>query len=166
MDLKQKDKKILTYLYHHYRTPLTEVSKKCKVSRDQVEYTLNKYESNSIIRKYLTIFNYSLLGYNEFIIVWMNAPKNKEKIKKNLEEMKNVVSIGEISAEYDFFVNFVFKNKQEFEDTFYKLLQKNKIKDYDIFLTTYSNLYPQYCFKNIIHFCCMICFILKKLFTF
>jgi len=91
MKLKQKDKKILSYLYHHYRQPLTEVGKQCLVSRDQVEYTLNKYEAEGVIRKYLTILNYSLLGYNEFIIIWIKTPK-KEQVKKELQTMKNVLS--------------------------------------------------------------------------
>ncbi|MBM3234361.1 Lrp/AsnC family transcriptional regulator [Candidatus Pacearchaeota archaeon] len=141
MELKQKDKKLLNYLYHHYRQPFTEIGKRCRLSRDQVEYTLNKYELNGVIKKYLTIFNYNLLGYKEFIIVWLKTIKNKEQIKRELERMKDVISVGEISTKYDLFVNFIFKDKQEFEEIFYNFIKEHEIKEYEIFLTTYSNLY-------------------------
>jgi len=144
MKLNKKNKKLLTYLYHHYREPLTKIAKECRISRDQVEYALKKYEKEDIIKKYLTIFNYNLLGYNEFVIVWMKVKNKKEQIKKELEGMKNVVSVGDIIPEYDIFVDFIFKSKQEFDEKFYSFLEKYKkeISEFEVFITNYSIFYP------------------------
>jgi DNA-binding Lrp family transcriptional regulator len=145
--LDARDNKLLSYLYHHYREPLTKIAKACKISRDQVEYRLGKYESQGLIRKYLTMFNYNLLGYNDFIIVWLKlqgTSEEKQAIKNKLENMKNAVSVGNVLVNYDLFVNFVFKNKSEFEELFHSFLEEHKehIKEYVIFITTYTEFYP------------------------
>lgn len=141
------DKKLISYLYHHYREPLTKIGKACRISRDQVEYRLKKYEKQGIIKKYATMFNYDLLGYKEFIIVWLNLNTTNEKkkaLEKEIENMKNVISTGDVLANYDMFVNFIFKDKAEFEKIFYSFVEKHKtiIKDYSVFITTYVEFFP------------------------
>ena len=87
------DKKLISYLYHNYREPLTKIAKALNISRDQVEYRLKKYEQQGLIKKYATIFNYKLLGYNEFIIILLklNASKEqKQTIRKEFQKNKNV----------------------------------------------------------------------------
>lgn len=145
MKLDKKDKKLISYLYHHYREPLTKVAKACRISRDQAEYRLQKYEKEGLIRKYLTIFNYDPLGYHEFIIVWIKLTSiDKEIIKKELENMENVVSVGDVITHYDLFIDFIFRDKQEFEKVFYSFLEKYKenIVDYSVFITTYGEFFP------------------------
>lgn len=154
VSLDNRDKKLISYLYHHYREPLTKIAKACKISRDQVEYRLKKYEKEGFIRKYLTLFNYSLLGYNEFVIVWLrlNADlETKKTIKKELENMKNVVSVGEVVGNYDFFIDFAFKNKVEFEKAFYSFIRKHKasIANYSVYITTYGEFFPIKSFGNL-----------------
>lgn len=148
------DKRLISCLYHHYREPLTKIAKLCKISRDQVAYRLEKYEKEGLIRKYLTIFNYPLLGFNEFVIVWLrlkSTSESKKLIKQELENMKNVVSVGEATGNYDLFIDFVFKNKLEFEKVFYQFLKKHKanIDNYSIYLTTYAELFPLKSFGNL-----------------
>lgn len=147
MEFDNRDKKLISYLYHNCDEPLTKIAKACKLSRDQVEYRLKKYEEQKLIRKYLTIFNYNLLGYNEFVIVWLKLSATEEKknvIKKQLENMENTLSVGDVLADYDLFVNFIFKTKLEFEKVFYSFVEKNKqsIVDYFVFPTTFSRFFP------------------------
>lgn len=143
MKFDKIDKKLISYLYHHYREPLTKIGKACRLSRDQVEYRLRKYESEGLIKKYMTVFNYDLLGYHEVAIVWIKT-NQKEFIMKKLESMKNVISVGEFLSSYDLFINIIFKDKNEFESVFYSFLEKNKesIQDFLIFSTTEVHLYP------------------------
>jgi len=141
------DKKLISYLYHHYREPLTKIAKSCKISRDQVEYRLKKYEQQGLIKKYATIFNYKLLGYNEFIIVWLklNASKEqKQTIRKEFQKNKNIITFLDVIGKYDLVVDFIYKNKEEFEKEFTNFLQKHKtiIKDYSIFMTTSASFFP------------------------
>ena len=147
MKFDKKDKKLISYLYHNYREPLTKIGKACRMSRDQVEYRIKKYEIQGLIRKYLTIFNYDLLGYKEFIIIWIKLKSTEDRkkiIKKQLENMKNVVSVGDVLANYDLFVDFIFKDKREFESEFYSFIEENKqfVSDYSIFTTTFAELFP------------------------
>lgn len=141
------DKKLISYLYHNYREPLTKIGKACRISRDQTEYRLKKYEKQGIIKKYATVFNYDLLGYKEFIIIWLNLKATNEKkktLKKEIENMKNIISTGDVLANYDMFVNFIFKDKAEFEKIFYSFVEKHKaiIKNYSVFITTYIEFFP------------------------
>ena len=145
MKLDKKDEKLISYLYHHYREPLTKIAKACRISRDQAEYRLKKYEKEELIKKYLTIFNYNILGYREFIVIWLKLKgKNKEEIKKELESMKNVISVGDVLSQYDLFVNLIFKNKEEFEKMFYTFIEKYKedVDYYSVFITTSAEFFP------------------------
>jgi len=145
MKLDALDKKLISYLYHHYREPLTKIAKQFKVSRDQIEYRLRKYEKEGLIKKYLTIFNYPLLGYREFIVAWLKTTgENRGAIKREFEAMKNVISVGEVIGDYDLFVDFVFRDKYEFESVFYSFLEKNKasILAHSMFITTYAGFFP------------------------
>lgn len=144
MEFDKKDKRLISYLYHNYREPLTKIGKACRMSRDQVEYKIKKYENQGLIKKYLTIFNYDLLGYHEVIIVWIKLKDGKETIKKELEKMNNVLSIGDILSKYDLFVNFIFKNKKDFEEKFYQFIKKyeNKIENYSLSIATDIQFYP------------------------
>ncbi|MFZ5955332.1 MAG: Lrp/AsnC family transcriptional regulator [Nanoarchaeota archaeon] len=144
MKLDKTDKKLLSYLYHHYREPFTDIAKACKISRTQVEYRMRKYENEGLIKKYMTIFNYSFLGYKELIIIWLKVAENHERIKKELEKMINVITVGEILNDYDLVADCIFKDREEFEKVFSDFLSKhqNDIEDYSIFLTTYAEFFP------------------------
>ncbi len=144
MEFDKKDKRLISYLYHNYREPLTKIGKACQMSRDQVEYRIKKYEGQGLIKKYLTIFNYDLLGYHEVIIVWIKLKSGKEQIRKELEKMDSVLSVGDILSKYDIFVNFIFKNKKDFEEKFYQFIKKHesKIADYSLSIATDIQFYP------------------------
>ncbi|MDP1695131.1 MAG: Lrp/AsnC family transcriptional regulator [Candidatus Woesearchaeota archaeon] len=149
MKLDTIDKKLLTYLYHNYRSPLTKIGKECRISRDQVEYRLEKFEKSGLIKKYLTVFNYALLGFNDLFIVYMKT-KNKEKVKLSLQAIKNTLSVGDVVSSFDIFVNFICENKNEFDSIFSSFLEKHKeeIQSYEIFNTTYAEFFPLKAFGN------------------
>jgi DNA-binding Lrp family transcriptional regulator len=142
--LDKIDKKLISYLYHHYREPLTKIAKACKISRDQVEYRMEKYEKQGLIKKYATIFNYKLLGYDEFVIVWFKLGSVAEKIqlRKELEDSKFTVSIFDVVGKYDLGADFVFKNKDEFQKLFGEILKKYTVTDHSIFMTTVFDFFP------------------------
>jgi len=144
MKFDKTDKKLISYLYYHYREPLTKIGKACRLSREQVEYRIRKYENGGLIRKYVTIFNYSLLGYNEFVIILLKINKEKELIRHELENMKNVISCGEVISKYDLYVNSIFKDKDEFENVFYSFLETHKesIEKFSLISLTDGMLYP------------------------
>ncbi|MDA3836485.1 MAG: Lrp/AsnC family transcriptional regulator [Nanoarchaeota archaeon] len=52
MNLDTVDKKLITYLYHNFREPLSKIAKATNLSRDQVEYRIKKYEKEGLIIKF------------------------------------------------------------------------------------------------------------------
>src|SRR3989344_1570452 len=126
MKLDVIDRKLLAYLYHNYREPLTKIAKECRISRDQVQYRLNKYEKERIIQKYITIFNYNSLGYTYFINLFIKTKTRNENFINKLKGMKNVISFGDIITNYDFFVTMVAKDLEEFQEIYYNLLSEFK----------------------------------------
>jgi len=144
MNFSKTDLKIILYLYNHCRDPYTKIAKECELSRKQVEYGIKKYEKNGLIKKYLTIFNYNQLGFNQFVIVWMRIKKDKDTIKRELSSMKNVISTGDVITQYNLFVNFICKDMQEFEKIYYSFLDNHKenIEEYEIFLVSSFEFFP------------------------
>lgn len=144
MKFGEIDKKVLSYLYHNSRESLNKVGKACGVSREQVEYRIKKFESNGIIKKYMTTFNYERLGFKEFIIVWLKVNTKKDFIKNELIKSPNLTSIGEILNSFDLYADFVFKDKFSFEKYFNEFLSKHKnlISDYNVFTSTFMEIYP------------------------
>ena len=145
MELDKRDKKLLSYFYHNYRSPLTKIAKQCSLSREQVEYRLHRYEKERVIKKYITIFNYPSFGFKEFIVVWFKLRDfDKDVLKKELLKMEIVTSVGDTVPNNGIFANFVVKDKTDFEKMFYLFLHKHKesIKSYNIFMCTNLIFYP------------------------
>lgn len=145
--LDKIDKKLISYLYHNYREPLTKIAKKCNISRDQVEYRLKKYEQTGLIKKYATIINYNILGYSEFIIVWikLNASETEKKeLKNHLKKNKSIITYLDVIGKYDLVIDFINKDKEEFQKELSKILERFEtiIKNYSIFTTTKTKLFP------------------------
>ncbi len=141
------DKKLLSYLYHNPREPITKIAKACKISRDQAEYRIQKFEKTGLIKKYITIFNLNLLGYNEFVIVWIKT-KNPDSFKNYMKKLKNTITIGKIVGKYNLFADMAFKDKNEFFTFFNQLLAENKIESYEFMMTTFSVLFPLKLFES------------------
>jgi len=145
--LDVRDKRLISYLYHHNRDPLTKIAKACKISRDQVEYRLKKFESQGLIKKYAPLFNYELMGYNEFVIVWLKldgTKSTKNQIRNEFKKNKNTITYFNIIGRYDVGADLVFKDKLDFQRKFEQILGKygNKIQDYSFFITTSTTFFP------------------------
>lgn len=145
MKLDEKDYKLLSYLYHNQREPITKIAKACHLSREQVNYRLNKYLSEEVIRKFFPVFNYSKLGYNYFVILFLRLDKlsNESVFFNKLSKDKNCISFGKVFGKYDVYANFIFKDEQDFNNYLSKLLGSLiSISDYLIIKPSFAELYP------------------------
>ena len=146
MELNELDYRLLEYLYHNHNEPFSKIAKSTKLSRDQVEYRVNKYLKEGIIRKFFSIFNYNKLGYRLFVNLFLKfeKPRMAEDFSKNLFKNKNCISYGKVYGRYDIFLNAVFKDDAElniflsnlFEDENYVLV------DYLLIKPSLIELYP------------------------
>ena len=149
MELKEQDFKIISYLYHNDREPVSKIAKSCKLTRDQVEYKLNKYISSGLIVKFHTIFNYKKLGYDCYAIILIKA--NHESLKElelTLEKNKNLISYGKAFGKYDLYINSIFKDEKELSNYISDLITKYNISDYIVVKPYFGELYPLKFFRT------------------
>jgi Lrp/AsnC family transcriptional regulator, leucine-responsive regulatory protein len=145
MKLDAIDRKLLSQMYQGYRNPISKIAKDCRISRDKAEYRIKKYEQSGLIRKYMTVFNYNALGYNEFVVVWLKfLRKDKKRILTVLEKLDNRVSIGDVLGNYSLFLTLVIKDKADLEKTLYGLIRdsEDSIIDYNVFFVSNAELFP------------------------
>ena len=145
MKLNESDFKLLTYLYHNNREPLTKIAKACKLSREQVDYKIKKYISSKLIMRFIPIIDYTKLGYNCFALFFFKLEKFSsfnlfcQKLAKN----KNCISWARIYGKYDLVGNFIFKNEKELGDFISELFNSpNRISDYLLIKPFFAELYP------------------------
>lgn len=148
MELKEQDFKILSYLYHNNREPISKIAKACKLTRDQVGYKLNKYISSGLIVKFYTIFNYKKIGYDCYSVILIKATNNSLKeLESTLEKSKNLISYGKAFGKYDLYINSIFKDEKELSDYISNLITKYNISDYIVIKPYFAELYPLKFFK-------------------
>lgn len=138
MKLTEQDVKLLSYLYHSAREPITKIAKKCNLSREQVNYKLKKFQEEGLIKNFVTLFNYPKLGYN----LW-SAILIKSENKLNLNNIKNIINHSEIIGKYDYFITFVSKDKNELKQTIQEIIKENdSIKDYILINPYFVESFP------------------------
>jgi len=146
MKLKETDFKLLCYLYHHYREPFSKIAKAIGLTRPQVEYKINKYMGEGIIRKFFPVFNWKKLGYSCIIILLLKfeKPKMAEEFSKNLNKSRNCMSYGKVYGKYEVYMNCIFKDEQELNNFISKLFEnkENFITDYLLINPQFIELYP------------------------
>lgn len=144
MKLKETDKKLLGYLYHHNRESISKIAKETGISRDKVEYRLKKWIREGLIKKFFLVVDYSKLGYNNNVIalIKLQKPSEKSKIEKILGGLKNKISYGDVFGKYDLVIHLIFRNDKETSDFFANLLSENIIEDYLLIRPYDANLYP------------------------
>lgn len=153
MDLKETDYKLLNYLYHNYDEPLSKIAKATKLSRDQVEYRMNKYLKEGLIRKFFPIFDWSKFGYNALVILFLKfeIPKMAENFSKDLSKSKNCMSYGKVYGKYDLYLNCIFKDEKELNEFISKLFENenNFITDHILIKPYFVELYPLKFFNHL-----------------
>ena len=146
MKLTEIDLKLLNYLYHNHNEPISKISKATKISRDKVEYRLNKYLKTGFIKQFIPIINYKQLGYNEQIVLLLKfeTKKQAEEYSKQLKNNKHCISHGTTFEKYDLYVNGIFKNNQEIEEFLKKILENKNyfLEEYLIINPYFVELYP------------------------
>ena len=78
MKLKPIDFKLLNYLYHNHNEPITKIAKATQINRDKVEYRLNKYVKEGLIKQFIPIINYKAIGYNKQVIIFLKFETEKD----------------------------------------------------------------------------------------
>ena len=117
--LDLKDKKILYQLDLDARQSNTKVAKKVGLSKEVVNYRINKLEKEGVIKSYYTIIDISKLGYFSFrvYIKLLDATPEKEKeLIDFLVQEKRSFFVAETDGPFDIVSGIWVKDIYEFED--------------------------------------------------
>lgn len=137
--------KLLYELTNNSRIQRKELSKKLKVSQQQINYSLNRLLTEQII-SFKTIidparFNYMALIVN--LVFTTNNNKIKNQIIKELQENNNISSIIKLSGGADLKIEYIIPNLSFFNKIFTEQLDKYKteIKIIDLYPIIVKHLF-------------------------
>src|SRR3989344_8947386 len=139
MNLKESDLRLLSYLYHDSREPSTKIAKACKLTREQVNYKIKKYQDEGLIRGFFTFFDWSKFGYDYLVnlLLKFEKPSSIKSFIQELKNSKNYISYGKIYGKYDLYLNAVFKSEKELGDYVAQIDEKENLLSNYLILKPY-----------------------------
>lgn len=141
------DYKLLHILSESARTNLRYISNKLKKSPQRIKYSYGVLEKENIITNPYCIIDYSHFGLILFRVYFKGvyfSNKDKSKIIDELKNSKYVVSINELTGEYDLAVEFACPNPSRFNKELKRVTNlAPTLNDYKIILNLVTHLYPK-----------------------
>ena len=144
--LDKKDFRILFELDGNSRQSIHDLAKKTKVSRDVVAYRMKQLEKKEIIQKYITIIDFSKLGYQilrTYIKLKNTSPDIEQQIIDFFLHQKSLFTIYRIDGKYDLAIGFLMKDLRS-----YSLLWDEFLRQFKTYVLM-SEFNP---FLNYIHY--------------
>ncbi len=140
------DKKLLGYIFHNFRTPITQIAKKCRISREQAEYRIKKYEKSGLINKYLSGINLHALGYNKNYIIKLRVKNPQIKKLAEINNLDNLLVFTRVYCygQWDYMISIFAKDKTnilEFISYLYELW-KHELLNYEILEPIEMHYFP------------------------
>jgi DNA-binding Lrp family transcriptional regulator len=131
--MKSKDLLLLSNLRANSRETLTTISKRTKIPISTIFDKLKNHEKN-VIQKHTTIIDFSKLGFStRATITFKVNKKDKEILREYLVKHYNVNSLYKINNGFDFLIEGIFKNLNDFEDFLEQIDDKFRIKTKQVF---------------------------------
>ncbi len=123
------DIKILRELQEDARKSLKEIAEKVGVAEGTVYNRINKMRRIGLIKKFIPVIDYSLLGYDIIAIIGVMAEGGYlVEIEKEIAKEGNVTAVYDITGEYDMLVVAKFKDRKSLNDFVKKLAGMDKVK--------------------------------------
>jgi Lrp/AsnC family transcriptional regulator, leucine-responsive regulatory protein len=137
------DVKLLCALVRDSRTHLSKLAKHLKISREVVNYRINRLQKQGILQSFVTEINIGKLGYQGaavFITVKSNAQK---EFKEYLLQTSFVSWVAELAGVWSFGLSIIGKSNEEIDHRFSTIYKKfkNTIIDHRITPHRKSNFY-------------------------
>ncbi len=108
------DKKIIYELENNSRQSLSRISRTLKTSQQVVSYRLQNLEKENIIKKYITIIDYTKLGYKSlFCCIKIKNVFEKNKLLLWLIKQEKTYWVCETQGSFSFVFSFLYKNDDD-----------------------------------------------------
>lgn len=114
LELDKLDKKIVLELYQDARMSQKQLARKLKVSKEVVNYRINRLIKEEIIKKFIPLINFSVLGYTIYRIQFKFRKKETENWQKFFNQIPQTSWLVELSGNWDLVVLFWIKENAEF----------------------------------------------------
>jgi DNA-binding Lrp family transcriptional regulator len=142
------DRRILFELDRNARISTTEIGKKIRKSKQFVDYRIKKLQEARILKGFITVIDYSKLGYlsmRVYLKFHNTTPEEQAKIENDLIRDKEVWWLVTIEGNWDVGYAMALKNPLDFYVYWDKLLEKYRkyISKYSIVTYTHIEQYPK-----------------------
>ena len=152
--LDKKDMQIIFQLDQNSRQSINELAKKTKLSRDVVAYRIKQLEKNKIINGYVTIIDFTQLGYQalRLYLKLKNTTKElDEEIVAYFLNEKDVFTVYGTDGKFDLALGFLVKDLKVYQKAYEKFLKKYRhyiIESNFSILTEYHHFQRNYLIEN------------------
>jgi DNA-binding Lrp family transcriptional regulator len=141
------DYRLISLIGENARMSLKDIAYELKKSSQRVKYNLKIIEKGGIIRNPYAIIDYSYFGLILFRVYYKNgyiSEGDKTRIINELKENLHIVSIYELTGEYDIAVEFASENPSRFNKELKKVVNiAPTLTDYKIVLNFVTYIYPR-----------------------
>jgi Lrp/AsnC family transcriptional regulator for asnA, asnC and gidA len=134
--LDKIDNKILSILIDNSRTPISQIAKRCLISKQACHYRIKRLEQEGIIHGYKAKIDISRLGYNTYCIYLKIISMPQEEETRTIEQVRqnpNIRWIVTCTGRWDFMIAASSKNNSEFNTLLKNILKtfKKTIIEYE-----------------------------------
>lgn len=127
--IDEVDLKILRELQEDARKSLKEIAEKVGVAEGTVYNRINKLKSLGIIKKFIPVLDYPMLGYDITAIIGITAEGGQiVEIEKEIAKEKNVTAVYDVTGDFDVIVVAKFENRKKLDEFVKKLLSMKSVK--------------------------------------
>jgi len=122
------DIKILKELQDDARKSLKEIAESVGVAEGTVYNRINKMKRAGVIKKFIPVVDYSLLGYDIIAVIGITAEGgHMVEIEREIAKEKNVTAVYDVTGEYDILVVAKFKNRENLNEFVKKIAGMEKV---------------------------------------
>ncbi len=145
--IKISDPNLLFYYSEDPRVKLKDISSSLRKSSPRLKYNISKMDKEKIVDHAHPIIDYSCFGMVLFRVYFKGgyvSEKDKNKLVHLLQKHPNIVSIYELSGEFDLVLEMEAPNASRFNKELKKLISiAPTLNNYKIVLNIVTHLYPR-----------------------
>lgn len=151
--MTKKDNSLLYLRAENARMGLKELSGHLKMSPQRLKYSISAMEKEGGIRGPFCIFDYSYFGLILFRVYFKGGfvnERDKARLVRQLSSDPFVVSVYELTGEFELAVEFAAPNPSRFNKELKRLITElPELNDYKTVLNLVTHVYPRnYLIKN------------------
>jgi len=127
--IDEVDIKILKELQEDARKSLKEIAEKVGVAEGTVYNRINKMKRIGLIKKFIPVIDYSVLGYDIIAVIGVTAEGGYlVEIEKEIAKEPNVTAVYDVTGEFDVVVIAKFKGREDLNTFVKKIASMENVK--------------------------------------